>query len=46
VPPALGAKIIIKRKQGVIWQERGEALADADNSIASFLRAQEVSFPK
>lgn len=46
VPPALGAKIIIKRKQGVLWQDRGESLADADNSIASFLRAQEVSFPK
>jgi hypothetical protein len=46
VPPAMGSKIVIKRKQGVIWQERGESLADAKNSIAKFLRAQEVSFPK
>ena len=46
VPPALGSKIVIKRKQGVIWQDRGESLADAENSIAKFLRAQEVSFPK
>ena len=42
----MGSKIVIKRKQGVIWQERGESLADAKNSIAKFLRAQEVSFPK
>ena len=46
VPPALGAKVIVKRKQGVIWQNRGESLADTENAIGKFLRAQTVSFPK
>lgn len=46
VAPRLGAKIIVKRKQGVIWQNRGESLSDTENAIGKFLRAQTVSFPK
>jgi len=46
VPPKVGAKIIVKRKQGVLWTERGVSLADTENAIGKFLRAQTVSFPK
>ena len=46
VAPPLGAKVIVKRKQGVIWQNRGESLSDTENAIGKFLRAQTVSFPK
>ena len=46
VAPKVGAKIVIKRKQGVIWQNRGESLSDTENAIGKFLRAQTVSFPK
>ena len=46
VPPAAGTKVIVKRKQGVMWQNRGESLADTENAIGKFLRAQTVSFPK
>jgi hypothetical protein len=45
-PPAPGEKVVIKKKQGIVWQKSGESLSETKNPIADFLRGQTVSFPK
>ena len=41
-----GQRITVVRRTGVTWTNAGESLAEAENTIARFLRAESRSLPK
>jgi hypothetical protein len=45
-PPAKGTQILIVRKQGKLWTNIGESLAESETSIAKFLRAGTSELPE
>ena len=36
--PTLGTKIVVVKKQGKLWNDLGQRLAESDNSVANFLK--------
>ena len=44
--PADGIKVTVIRRVGKVWNDPGKTLGKTNNSIAQFLRAEEVDLPK